>query len=471
MLAPDGSGDVVARPEWLGASAARTSDRRAHRTRRVPQVLSYDAKEAWSQQRLIPYQDELRAKIRVPHEATGWSIQLDARFPQADLSWGRNLDDLLDPVAAALGVGHFVAIWGTRSEGARSSVVAGPAGELDADGLGDWYHTRVHTASFTNWLTLVPERLVGRMPLPGTGPVELIVAITVGPGRAWKNMWKPAVDVLGPILGRGSSGPRDDRIVRLGITHAFDPTAGHGITVDYWWRASIDPTAPIVSAPRRVLGVDAFSAGWVGVALCDGRFDGVFAAASLSEVIAHTEGAIVIGIDIPIGFAATGGRPADAQARTLLGPRASSVFPTPPRAALTASSYEEANVVARRLTGAGVSQQSWAIRSRILEAEVMAATDARFIEVHPEVSFRAMCGKPLQWAKTSWNGAALRRSALASSGIELPDDLGPTGIVAPADILDAAAAAWSADRMLTGDARPLPDPPAEHGGRAVAIWY
>jgi predicted RNase H-like nuclease len=38
------------------------------------------------------------------------------------------------------------------------------------------------------------------------------------------------------------------------------------------------------------------------------------------------------------------------------------------------------------------------------------------------------------------------------------------------DVLDAAAAAWSADRIARGLARSLPDPPEEIRGRKVAIW-
>lgn len=437
----------------------------------VPQVLSYDSKGSWSQQRLIPYQDELRAKASAPADARGWSFQLDARFPSADVFWGRDLDNLLDPVAAALGVDHFVAICGTKGEGATSSVTVGPASEIDADRLGDWYHALVSMPSFSNWLSLAPDQLVGRMPLPGAGPVEVIAAITVGPTRAWKNMWKPAIDVLGPILGRGKSGPSDERIVRLGIAYAFDPGAGNSIKANYWWRSATGSFGPITGAPRRVVGVDAFTAGWIGVGLRDGRFEEAFAAAGLAEVIAQFPGAMVVGVDIPIGYSPAGGRAADTEARRFVGPRASSVFPTPPRAALAAATYEEANAVARGLTGAGISQQSWALRTRILEAEALAASDARLIEVHPEVSFREMCGKPLRWSKLSWNGAGERRALLTAKGIVLSDDLGPVGIVPPADVLDAAAAAWSADRMLTGAARPLPDPPVEHGGRAVAIWY
>jgi predicted RNase H-like nuclease len=93
-------------------------------------------------------------------------------------------------------------------------------------------------------------------------------------------------------------------------------------------------------------------------------------------------------------------------------------------------------------------------------------------EVHPEMSFSVMTGAPILARKTTWAGLTTRRAALAKRGIEVPDDLGPAGRLAGADdVLDAAAVAWTARRILTGDALPFPDPPVDLGsGRRQAIW-
>jgi predicted RNase H-like nuclease len=97
----------------------------------------------------------------------------------------------------------------------------------------------------------------------------------------------------------------------------------------------------------------------------------------------------------------------------------------------------------------------------------------RLFEVHPEVSFWALAGGiPLTHRKKSWAGQMARRSLLATAGVDLPDDLGPAGRVPPDDILDAAAAAWSAHRIAQGRAGSFPDPPQRDGrGRRLAIWY
>jgi predicted RNase H-like nuclease len=66
-----------------------------------------------------------------------------------------------------------------------------------------------------------------------------------------------------------------------------------------------------------------------------------------------------------------------------------------------------------------------------------------------------------------------RRALLEAVRIAVPADLGRAGLVAAADdVLDAAVAAWSAQRIATGHGRALPDPPErDTEGRPMAIWY
>ena len=101
---------------------------------------------------------------------------------------------------------------------------------------------------------------------------------------------------------------------------------------------------------------------------------------------------------------------------------------------------------------------------------VLAAADDRVFEVHPEVSFCGLAGEWLGWSKKSWNGLLLRRRLLADAGIVLPDAIPDLAAAVADDIVDAAVVAWSARRIASGEARALPDPPEEFGGRRVAIW-
>jgi predicted RNase H-like nuclease len=216
------------------------------------------------------------------------------------------------------------------------------------------------------------------------------------------------------------------------------------------------------------MGVDWHRRGWVAVVLRGEEPARALVADDLGMLIDRVADVACVGVDMPIGLPDTE-READVLARAFVGPRRSSVFATPPAAVLSASSFAAANVVARQRVGKGISQQAWALRHNIARVAGVAAADPRVIEVHPEVSFCALQGEPLRFAKTTWNGHALRRAALARAGIDLPDDLGEAGTVHPVDVLDAAVAAWSARRYAEGRARSLPAGAAP-GERGV-IWY
>ena len=219
----------------------------------------------------------------------------------------------------------------------------------------------------------------------------------------------------------------------------------------------------------RVVGVDGARTGWIAVAVNEGTFERAGAFATFAELATSFAEAACIAVDIPIGLPERGFRAADPAARAFLRGSASRVFPTPPRAVLEAPTHAEAVARARELAGAGISQQSFALRKKIFEVGALA--DPRVIEVHPEVSFRALVGRALP-AKRSWNGLEQRRAALVAAGLVLPADLGAAGSGPPDDVVDAAAAAWSGLRYVRGDAASLPDPsPADANGRPVAIWY
>jgi len=79
---------------------------------------------------------------------------------------------------------------------------------------------------------------------------------------------------------------------------------------------------------------------------------------------------------------------------------------------------------------------------------------------------------PLQYAKGTWNGLMMRLELLRTHGVELPHSIEGIDKVGANDIVDAAAAAWSAWRVARGQAGSLPDPPeVRPAGRTVAIRY
>jgi predicted RNase H-like nuclease len=210
--------------------------------------------------------------------------------------------------------------------------------------------------------------------------------------------------------------------------------------------------------------------GWIAVAIDDEGFVAAAFYDAFHEVLAAHPAPAILGVDVPIGLAGDAGREADRAARAVLAGRGSSVFAAPVRATLTAATYVEACALSQAACGRKLSRQTWALVARIRELDDHRA-DERIFEVHPEVSFQKLAGGPLRDSKKSWGGHAARRRALERAGIALPDDLGPTSAVVADDVLDAAAAAWTARRIAKREAEPLPKDVHEHdGGRRIAIW-
>ena len=222
----------------------------------------------------------------------------------------------------------------------------------------------------------------------------------------------------------------------------------------------------------RVIGVDACKTGWVGIT---SDLRGYFGA-TMGQLVAtaDSDGELgVVAIDIPIGLPLTSTRQADVLARGLVGRRKSSVFSTPIRPALLAISYAEGLALNLRVTGKGITRQAYGLRRKILEVDAWVRTvDRAVIEVHPEVCFATLAGQPIEHPKRSWAGAEERRRLLASAGIKLPAEIGVAGERAGVDdVLDAAAASWTARRYAEGSATCHPETP-EHfdDGPAAAIW-
>ena len=121
-----------------------------------------------------------------------------------------------------------------------------------------------------------------------------------------------------------------------------------------------------------------------------------------------------------------------------------------------------------------LSAQAAALLGRIREAGAVARGDERIHEVFPEASFRQLAGAGLAHAKRSAAGALLRVRLLeqAEPAIVVPVEVGAAGAIPLDDLLDAAAAAWSARRCALGTALAFGDPEEldVDTGRRIAMW-
>jgi predicted RNase H-like nuclease len=205
-----------------------------------------------------------------------------------------------------------------------------------------------------------------------------------------------------------------------------------------------------------VLGVDGCPGGWVGALVRAGKLvswhTGTFA--ELLDLPCD-----VVAVDIPIGLPpGPERRTADLLAKQELGPARSSVFLTPPRVVLEATTQPEATLLSRASGSVGVSIQTFHILGKVAEVDDLLRADRalldRVVEVHPEVSLRRLGGRVLP-PKRLVAGREARLAVLREwlPGLSLP--VPRPGRAAPDDCLDAVAAAWSGARWLTGEAEVL----------------
>ncbi len=211
------------------------------------------------------------------------------------------------------------------------------------------------------------------------------------------------------------------------------------------------------------MGVDGCRTGWV-VATTGIDPDSpttIDVVRAIREVIdAVRNGRVVAaGIDMPIGLAADGFRLADADARRILGPRRSSLFSTPPRAVLDATTFADALERCRAASGKGMSIQAYNLLTKMREvaAAMRPELQPAISEVHPETSFAVLCARPCAHPKATAAGFAERVDALHPHFATLDQLVASRRGVKPDDLLDALAAAWTARRVATGTARILGD--------------
>lgn len=220
------------------------------------------------------------------------------------------------------------------------------------------------------------------------------------------------------------------------------------------------------------IGVDGCPAGWVAAIYRPGEGIAFEVVPTIHSLIESHPG-VAIGIDIPIGLGDCEPRGCDLAARKLLGaPRASSVFPAPCRGLLgRGMNYQDLSAESRRLTGKGISQQTFHIIPKIEDAdnELNPGLQTSVIEVHPELSFWKLAGgRPMHFPKKSSVGYVERRDVLCHPLEGFPAELIPetprhARSLAPGagadDVLDAIVAAWSALRYAKGHALIIPDSP------------
>lgn len=160
------------------------------------------------------------------------------------------------------------------------------------------------------------------------------------------------------------------------------------------------------------VGVDGCRAGWLSVQL--------FENGEIKTALFDTFGAVWnayhkasrILVDMPIGLPDVAARVCDLEARAMLKTRRSSVFVTPVRAAVYATTYADASEHNYAVTGKRISRQVWNISHRIREVDGLLHTEPAaqgvIAESHPELVFFKLAGHEMQHRKKLPAGHAER---------------------------------------------------------------
>ena len=230
------------------------------------------------------------------------------------------------------------------------------------------------------------------------------------------------------------------------------------------------------------IGLDACRKGWfaVSLGLQDNWKTDIYE--TIGDVGEAFQKPALIFIDMPIGLPDSSRRLCDTHARKILRHRASSVFAVPCRTALTAKTYRSALRINKRVTGVGLSIQTWNISSKINEVDQWLLNKRpakqQIRESHPELCFWALAGgQPMACSKKSPPGFAERYTILkkifphTGAMVDLALHRFRRKDLARDDILDAIALAVSA-RFSAKSSKTIPaDPPKDKKGLPMEIVF
>ena len=241
-------------------------------------------------------------------------------------------------------------------------------------------------------------------------------------------------------------------------------------------------------------GVDGCKGGWIAARVRPRGGDvHVAVFENFADLLEEPNAPAIIAVDIPIGFPAHsfGGREGDNAVRSLLGNRASSVFPMPSRKAIFAEPGPFADRVARykaHQRACAVAEATstppkritifaFAIFAKIRQVDTALqrnpAHKSRVFETHPEFAFWQLNERNhLTAPKTSEAGRDLRRRLLMKAGLpsRVVKGNAPKGAKSD-DLLDALVCAVVARRIYDKTAACLPQQPViDETGLRMAIW-
>ena len=206
-----------------------------------------------------------------------------------------------------------------------------------------------------------------------------------------------------------------------------------------------------------LIGVDGTSSGWIASIgnSRDRRLSTIKFSEDLNKLLSDHPSSLVV-IDIPIELNKNNYlRECDVLAKKYLGKEfQSSIFIPPLERVVKCSTYQEANDLSKKITGKGISKQSWHLKSKIGEVQELYKVSNKIYEGHPECSFKMLKNKTLKAKKKSVSGIFERLDLLKTAGLDpisMNLDLVNNSTVKIDDVLDSMVLFITAGRIFDGN--------------------
>ena len=170
-----------------------------------------------------------------------------------------------------------------------------------------------------------------------------------------------------------------------------------------------------------LIGVDGTSSGWIASIgnSRDKRLSSIKFSEDLNNLMSDYPDSVVV-IDMPIELNKKNYlRTCDVLAKKYLGKAfQSSIFIPPLKRVLKCETYQEANELSKKITGKGLSKQSWHLKRKISEVQQISKLSKKVYEGHPECSFKMLKKEPLKAKKKSVSGIFERLDILRKAGLD-----------------------------------------------------
>ena len=151
-----------------------------------------------------------------------------------------------------------------------------------------------------------------------------------------------------------------------------------------------------------LIGVDGTSTGWIAsIGKSKNRYlSSIKFFEELGDLLSLYPESVIV-IDMPIELNKKNYlRKCDVLAKKYLGKNfQSSIFIPPLKSILECTTYQDANKLSKKITGKGLSKQSWYLKNKIREVRDLAKVSNNIYEGHPECSFKMLKNETLKAKK------------------------------------------------------------------------